>query len=1167
MPDRSRIWFRTFACVIGVVTGGGARAEEPAGPAMPAAPETPSVQVFLKAPADLGDLWKGLMSPDYVLLRGDDYARLVRADAARVGAGAVVRSVAVSGRVAADLATLEVEFGLDLDGDGPTWVDVRLDGRTLTAATEGPRDLPLRAAEGGGWQVEIRGRGGHSVRVGALAPVRPTAEGSRLDLRIPEAASTSVDVQVPGPVRDARLDPGGPVAQKPGVEPGTTRLAAELTPRALLGLCWQGGGPASADARPSLATQGSIAVDLEPGAFRTRSDWSVRSLRGVATGLVFRLDPADEVLEVDLGGRSMPAEVVTAGGVARLTLPLSEPLRPGAGQERLVTLVTRRAVATGATRVPFRGFVLADAREQSGAIGVAKSGNLWVTGEDGRGVRQIDPRTELPSTLRVRPATELAYQFTEQPFDLALRVEPAPPQIRVESRTTVSLEAGLARVDTAFDVEAARGRLYDLVFALPDGLEVEPVGPAEVVASSQTGVLPAGLAPVPGRPALGLRLLTVRLTPKALGGGTFTVRLAGRQAVDTAGGEVAVRLVRPIGVSSVGGRLAVRTGPGLLADLDAPADGAGQGPALFRPTPPVEDADWPWAPGSTRPTAEGPVLWLRHDGNPGELPLRLTARPRSVRASTRLAVSVGRMETTVRQEIEVTPRFDPIDHVDLAVPEALVGRWSVEGRVGARRIDLGATPGGGHTTRVLATAEPTRPLRLSLRYRLRGGAGDVEIPRLTVRSPGRDGPEGPVRASVATAAGLAVEATGCGWIPDAAPADRADAETPGDGPSLRLASDPDAPACGALRLKVTPRVLAVLPRLVVSRLALRTVRGQEGALRTTAWFGIESHESAFPFALPAGAALLRVRVGGADARQVEELPDGAGYRVPLPDRPGTTAEFVELEYDQARPPPGVAWLPPGLPGGGLVQQTLWDLRVSEGLAPFTLPAGWTDENAWIWSTFRWTRQPRRRTAGLPAWAAGAGGGPTTATPAGTEPPAGLRSYLYGRAGAPAPIPVLFVSRATLVATCSGSVLLVGGFFLLFWRPPAPLSWWAGSGAVLALATLPDPGVLPLILQSGVIGGLLTALLAVTQRVVERRRSLAPSFDGPAGPTRLAPPGSNPSRTGALGSEDPTVHRIPGPVANPPGSTREHTQVDPEGDGAAEASWPVAPAAKTPGHER
>ena len=56
-------------------------------------------------------------------------------------------------------------------------------------------------------------------------------------------------------------------------------------------------------------------------------------------------------------------------------------------------------------------------------------------------------------------------------------------------------------------------------------------------------------------------------------------------------------------------------------------------------------------------------------------------------------------------------------------------------------------------------------------------------------------------------------------------------------------------------------------------------RRPSGDLRTTAWYWVESHDAALSFALPAGAELVQVRVGGEAVRQVERLPGKAGYRV------------------------------------------------------------------------------------------------------------------------------------------------------------------------------------------------------------------------------------------------------------------------------------------------
>ena len=46
--------------------------------------------------------------------------------------------------------------------------------------------------------------------------------------------------------------------------------------------------------------------------------------------------------------------------------------------------------------------------------------------------------------LRVRPATFLAYHFGGQPFELDLRIEPSPPLVRFDGRTTIGLEGSVS---------------------------------------------------------------------------------------------------------------------------------------------------------------------------------------------------------------------------------------------------------------------------------------------------------------------------------------------------------------------------------------------------------------------------------------------------------------------------------------------------------------------------------------------------------------------------------------------------------------------------------------------------------------------------------------------------------------------------------------------------
>ncbi len=119
---------------------------------------------------------------------------------------------------------------------------------------------------------------------------------------------------------------------------------------------------------------------------------------------------------------------------------------------------------------------------------------------------------------------------------------------------------------------------------------------------------------------------------------------------------------------------------------------------------------------------------------------------------------------------------------------------------------------------------------------------------------------------------------------------------------------------------------------------------------------------------------------------------------------------------------------------------------------------------------------------------------------------------------------------------------MGGLLILVWRPPLRLSWFPASLLVLAIAALIDPSVTFLVFESAMIGVLLTALLAVIQWIVDRRRPVASAF-GETGSraTGLGPPGSTMSRVAVVSSDDSTAIRSRPVAAN---STAEHVYLSP-----------------------
>ncbi|GAC1465759.1 MAG: hypothetical protein NVSMB9_05680 [Isosphaeraceae bacterium] len=1084
--------------------------------------------IFLRKPEDLDRLWRSLAKPDFVILRGDEYSRLSsRVDSASADSSlpwaSIVGSISIQGTVSDDLAALTTDLGVTLAVAGPVWVPVRFDGRTLTGAREGDLPLPLRTRKGGDWEIELSGKREHQVRIDLLVPLRQTSEGKRLDLAIPEAASTRVELEVPYHVSDSQTGPGEPVAGESLDATGKTRLRTVLTPRERIALTWKIAEPETTLA-PLLAAQGEIAVDLDSESFRTRSAWSIRALRGTTRSLEFHLDADEEVLELEVGGQRSPPRIKRDGGETRLSISLPEPLGPD--QERRLTMTTRRKIAGASpTRIAFKGFPLSNASEQSGAIGIATTGSLWVTGSAGSGVRQIDPRTELPANLRARPATELAYHFSEQPFELTLRAENSPPLVRVEARTTVLLDPGLARVDSWLDFETARGRIFELNLAIPAGLIVDSVGPSDIVGSRQTGPLPS--SSIAGARRTGSRLLSLRLRPRVQEWGRFTIHLVGHQSVERSAREVAIGLFQPIGALSGGGRIALATDPSLIAELPDDSDHPLEA-SVFRPTPPVRSAEWPWPDGQAG--TRDSTLWLRYDDSPPELPLHLTVQPSTLSEATTLSVRVDRHEAEIQQDTECSVQFGARDHLDVMIPAVLERRWTVESAGVSPSADLGRTPQGDRKVRLKLANRLSRSASFRFRYRLpleqglrSGSTSTLLIPWLRMAE--ANGASAAVQATIVAEPGLAVETAGAEWK-------RTADGTSGGGDesqALRLVAPSSSTRLGVLNLRVTSRELATLPRLVASHLALRTLQGIAGELRTNARYLVSTHRASFSVALPGGAELLQARVEGESVEHLEQLAGSSGLRIVFPPRFKSGPVLVELEYVIPTERVDRRWAPPRLLDDGVVQQTFWELRLPGNRAVVGVPAGWSDQNEWYWDAYVWKRRPLRTGAVLES---GADTPPQRANrPPGVEIHPTLRGdyhgYLFARPGDPVDLAVTIVHRAFLVALCSGSILVLGGLLILVWRPSFQWFWIMASLLTLSTSILVLPTVTLLVLQSAWVGFLLTLLIAVMQRFVGRRRLSPLIHANPNGrtPTLGLDPAMSRADSDGVGSDDSTAIRI------------------------------------------
>ena len=164
-----------------------------------------------------------------------------------------------------------------------------------------------------------------------------------------------------------------------------------------------------------------------------------------------------------------------------------------------------------------------------------------------------------------------------------------------------------------------------------------------------------------------------------------------------------------------------------------------------------------------------------------------------------------------------------------------------------------------------------------------------------------------------------------------------------------------------------------LPTLLVPRLLIESSVGYDDAIRCRAWYWVETHGPVFPFALPEGARIIAVRVGGRAADRGDFEPTRAGYRLRFPAEAASRPALVELEYQlgAAARAARLHW-PPRLLEGGVVLQTLWEARLPWDRTLLGVPAGWSDENEWYWAGILWIRRPWKDGSALTGWLLGDG---------------------------------------------------------------------------------------------------------------------------------------------------------------------------------------------------
>ncbi|MBV8486659.1 MAG: hypothetical protein JO161_00135, partial [Planctomycetaceae bacterium] len=608
----------------------------------------------------------------------------------------MISAVKLRGRLDDDLAELMLQIELSLLAPGPLWVPLGIETQIVHSAREDDKELELRRGahdEGspgpGRWEVRLEGAGPHRLQLSLKLPIRVDPDRKRLDLAIPEAASTSLDLEVPRRVHDVELSSGESIGTAPLPGREGMRLTAHVSPRSRLTLSWSDEANSTTPAAPLLAAQVEVAMNIDAESVTTVSSWAIRCVRGVARRLEIRLDKQDVVPTVKLDDQSLVASIERN----MLLIPLGEPLRPG--ESRHLLLETRRTSSPSAPRTySFSGYPLSSAGEQSGAIGITQSPDLWISKSATQGLCRIDPR-ELPPLLRARPGTTTAFQFQDQPFQLDLSIEDVPPLYRSESSTRMLLDAAMAHSETTIEVRRLRGRLFEVELLVPPGLQLQPPGPPDLVESAipvQTSTAATD------RPIRDEQVWKVRLTPLARDARSFALRLRGEQPIGPSG-EVKLGLCAlRDGVSSVSSvtlfaESNVTFEPHLEPEQPDPS-------GLYGAWFPVTADDRSGALPAPVDDNRVVVAMLASSQNPTSIPGRFNRHVLSVVHDTRVRAQLSRNLLDIRQETAVKVRHGTIRSLIVRVPESVPSDWLVQGTETIKRQELDRAESGARRYRL-----------------------------------------------------------------------------------------------------------------------------------------------------------------------------------------------------------------------------------------------------------------------------------------------------------------------------------------------------------------------------------------------------------------------------------------------------------------------------------
>jgi hypothetical protein len=1021
--------------------------------------------VVVPAPADLDALLQRLARPDFVVLDWARYARLLASSGSSqlpVKTGApIVGSVELRGDVGDADASLRLSLGVCHDSEEPSLLPIGLDEVFLQSAHSGSTNLAVERLEDGGWGLVLPGRGRHQIEVAFRARVVGRGNERRLTVRIPESASTSLDIALPSSAREAKV--GGrllPLEHTTGETPAA-RCRASIGPRTRLDLSWSASA-AGEQAAFSVASQ--AAVSLEPGLLRWQSTHELQVQRGRLSNLSLTLDPLFTDYRVMVDG--IPAEL-EAGKDGQSSLRLASPA--AAGDARTVEIRASLSLAdSAALKGTLHGVAFPQATDQTGWLTARSEPNAHLECQPRRSISPLGPGRGAPEgLLGSQPRPSCVFRATDSPFELDFAIEPMRPWVWVDTRNHMLLARTALISDLWLDYQTQSPRPHTVTLALPPGWALDSVGPDSLIESTAVLTAPTESAPGPR--------LIVRLKEAALPSTKFSLHFVCRWTGPRMG-ELVLPWVRPLDALSWSGTTTVSA----TADLEVRPV---LDDTLVLLSEPAEERKSVVSPALSADSV--PRFTLQHARTPSDLRLEVRSEPLEVRAQSDLEVFVDRSWATLLDQVTLSIDRGILHAIDLNVPPDLGENWEVEGVEISHRETL-AAPGSPTITRL----HLVKPYRDRVRFRIRSRwpvqpGADKDWSQLVLQPVGIAGATLDQRqVQLGSSGGLDVKPEGTGWT----------ANAPGEPEPLsdrhmQFSQNSVEPDPGPIRLWIRSASLARLPAVLIPRMWVVGTRLSDGNLSIDLRCVVERHQGQLEVNLPAGSTWNLALVGGVPA-EFDAGDDRTGvYSLGLPRVDEAKGVTVHLSYVVPASAHGTGrWLP-SFPAGVQILDVFWELRVGPSLCVLGVPEGWDDSNHWFLGSYAFRRRPNWDPAELQSWV---DQGTTDGVSPGSEarslvPGPAMNRLLFHQAGTPASAEPWVINRVVLIAVSSAALLgaaLVG----MLVGMGLPMFLVLLVACALLAATFGPTVLVAQMLQSGVSGIFLAGVAwFVGRKTLTRRR--------------------------------------------------------------------------------